>query len=57
MEKWVSVLDAAAHNAELAIVAANNNHYAGFGPASANEFREMLRMDGVVRDEIKQARL
>jgi hypothetical protein len=34
-----------------------NNHYAGFGPATANNFRKMLDVEEVVWDEMKQARL
>jgi hypothetical protein len=33
-------------NVNLAIVAANN-HYAGFGPATANTFRQLLGLEGV----------
>lgn len=36
---------------------AANNHYAGFGPATANGFRKMIGMAEVVWDEMKQAKL
>lgn len=40
----------------LAIVVANN-HYAGFGPASANGFRKMLGLKEVVWEGKKQREL
>ena len=43
-------------NVPLAIVAANN-HYAGFGPASANGFREMLGLNEVFWEEKRQSEL
>jgi hypothetical protein len=42
--------------AKYAIVAANN-HYAGFGPATANSFRKMLGLKESVWEEMKQDRL
>lgn len=51
---WVSGVRQA--NVPLAIVAANN-HYAGFGPESANGFRRMVGLDEVVWDERKQSHL
>lgn len=36
---------------------ASNNHYAGFGPGTANIFRKMLGMKEVVYEEMKQTRL
>jgi hypothetical protein len=36
---------------------AANNHYAGFGPATANSFRKMLGLREVVWDELEQKRL
>jgi hypothetical protein len=41
---------------KYAIVAANN-HYAGFGPATANSFRKMLGLKEAVWEEMKQKRL
>jgi uncharacterized protein YecE (DUF72 family) len=49
-------LDRVKDNATLAIVAANN-HYAGFGPATANSFRKMVGLEEVVWEEMKQNRL
>ena len=40
---------------KLGIVAANN-HYVGFGPATANNFKRMIGMEEVAGDEMKQAR-
>lgn len=36
---------------------AANNHYAGFGPATANGFRKMVGMPEVAWDEMGQRRL
>jgi uncharacterized protein YecE (DUF72 family) len=42
MEKWAeNIKSVEDERAKLAIIAANN-HYAGFGPGSANIFRNML---------------
>jgi uncharacterized protein YecE (DUF72 family) len=38
-------------------IAAANNHYAGFGPATANTFRKMLGVKEVVWEEMKQEKL
>jgi hypothetical protein len=38
-------------------IAAANNHYAGFGPATANSFRRMLGLKEAVWEEMKQNRL
>jgi uncharacterized protein YecE (DUF72 family) len=38
-------------------IAAANNHYAGFGPATANSFRKMLGMKEAAWEEMKQERL
>jgi uncharacterized protein YecE (DUF72 family) len=40
-------------NAKFAVVAANN-HYAGFGPATANSFRRMLGLREAVWEEMKK---
>jgi hypothetical protein len=42
--------------AKYAVVAANN-HYAGFGPATANSFRRMVGLEEVVWEEMKQEKL
>jgi hypothetical protein len=44
------------HEAKFAIVAANN-HYAGFGPATANSFRKMLGLKEAAWEEMKQKKL
>jgi hypothetical protein len=36
---------------------AANNHYTGFGPATANSFRRMLGLKEVEWEEMKQERL
>jgi uncharacterized protein YecE (DUF72 family) len=41
LEMWSEMLSAMKNKISYAIVAANN-HYAGFGPATANSFRRML---------------
>jgi hypothetical protein len=44
------------NKAKFAVVAANNR-YAGFGPATANSFRNMLGLKEAVWEEMKQERL
>jgi uncharacterized protein YecE (DUF72 family) len=56
LTKWSEDVKKLKDNAEYAIVAANN-HYAGFGPATANSFRKMVGLKEVVREEMKQNRL
>jgi uncharacterized protein YecE (DUF72 family) len=56
MQKWASVIKQASDKLKVAIVAANN-HYAGFGPASANTMRRLLGDPEVVWDEMKQSTL
>ena len=56
MKKWASTIKKVKEKVQFAVVAANN-HYAGFGPATANNFRKMLGMEEVVWEEMKQARL
>jgi hypothetical protein len=58
MEYWASVVVKKAQkdkNLKRGIVAANN-HYAGFGPGTANMFRKMLGLPEAVYEE-KQATL
>ena len=53
MKKWARFLKRAREEQEkinLAIVAANN-HYAGFGPGTANTFRKMLDLSEVTWNE------
>ena len=56
MKKWARFLKRAREEEHkkinLAIVAANN-HYAGFGPGTANTFRKMLDLSEVSWDEVK----
>ena len=56
LKMWSNSLHRVKDNATLAIVAANN-HYAGFGPATANSFRKMVGLKEVVWEEMKQNRL
>jgi hypothetical protein len=51
------VIKVATKNQVKTAIVAVNNHYAGFGPATANMFRKMLRMPKVTWEEIKQATL
>jgi hypothetical protein len=56
MKKWVRFLKRAGDEEQdrlnLAIVAANN-HYAGFGPGTANTFRTMLDLPEVIWNDVK----
>jgi hypothetical protein len=56
MKKWARFLKRAKEEEReklnLAIVAANN-HYAGFGPGTANTFRKMLDLSEVTWDEVE----
>ena len=57
MKKWsYEVNSRLKDKAKFAIVAANN-HYAGFGPATANSFRKMVGLKEAVWEEMKQKRL
>lgn len=56
LEYWAQRVREASSKVNLGIVAANN-HYAGFGPASANSFRKMLGLDEVRWHEMRQQRL
>jgi hypothetical protein len=56
MQRWANVVRDAKSRVKFGIVAANN-HYAGFGPATANAFRKMLGLPEVVWDEMRQSRL
>ena len=53
---WSDSIDRVKDRAKLAIVAANN-HYAGFGPGTANSFRKMVGLKEVNWEEMKQNRL
>ena len=55
MKKWARFLKRAREEQEkinLAIVAANN-HYAGFGPGTANTFRKMLDLSEVIWNDVE----
>jgi uncharacterized protein YecE (DUF72 family) len=56
LKMWSDSLERVREKAKFAIVAANN-HYAGFGPATANSFRKMVGLKEVVWEEMKQNRL
>jgi uncharacterized protein YecE (DUF72 family) len=56
LKVWSGALHRVKDKAKYAIVAANN-HYAGFGPATANSFRKMVGLKEVVWEEMKQHRL
>jgi len=56
MQKWAKLVKKVIRNVAFGIVAANN-HYAGFRPETANEFRKMIGHRPVVWEEMKQAGL
>ncbi len=56
LQRWSEEVKKVKDKARYAIVAANN-HYAGFGPATANSFRQMVGLKEVVWEEMKQKRL
>lgn len=56
MKCWATALKKAKKDISLAIVAANN-HYAGFGPSTANGFRKMIGLKEVIWEEMKQANI
>lgn len=56
MQYWARVVSAVKDKVTYIIVPANN-HYAGFDPATANSFRNLIGMKQVAWDEIKQATL
>lgn len=56
MKSWAVVLKKAKKDIDLAIVAANN-HYAGFGPSTANGFRKMIGLSEAIWEEMKQSSL
>ena len=53
---WSHSVQGMKNKVKYAIVSANN-HYAGFGPATANSFRKMLGLKEGVWEEMKQERL
>jgi uncharacterized protein YecE (DUF72 family) len=56
LKRWSNEVNRLKDDVKFAIVAANN-HYAGFGPATANSFRKIVGLKEVVWEEMKQERL
>jgi uncharacterized protein YecE (DUF72 family) len=56
LEIWSNSVHQVMDRVKYAVVAANN-HYAGFGPATANSFRKLLGLNEVEWEEMKQKRL
>jgi len=56
MKGWAREVKKIQKKLKFGIVAANN-HYAGFGPVTANQFRQLVGMPQVVWDEMKQSTL
>jgi len=56
LKMWSDSVRRAKDKTKYVVVAANN-HYAGFGPATANSFRKMLGLNEVEWEEMKQERL
>jgi len=56
LQRWSEQVKRVKEKAKFAIVAANN-HYAGFGPATANSFRKMVGLKEVEWEEMKQKTL
>ena len=56
LQKWSKEVIKLRNKTKFAIVAANN-HYAGFGPATANSFRNMVGLKEADWEEMKQKRL
>jgi uncharacterized protein YecE (DUF72 family) len=55
MQRWSVEVNRPENSVKFAIIAANN-HYAGFGPATANSFRKMVGLKEVQWEEMKQKR-
>ena len=56
LKRWAASIESMKEKAKFAVIAANN-HYAGFGPATANSFRKMVGLKEVEWEEMKQERL
>jgi uncharacterized protein YecE (DUF72 family) len=56
LQKWSKEVLKLRDKTKFATAAANN-HYAGFGPATANSFRKMIGLKEAVWEEMKQNRL
>jgi uncharacterized protein YecE (DUF72 family) len=58
MQSWAKVFNKLQKERKLnAGFTAANNHYAGFGPATANMFRKLVGLKPAIWDEMKQATL
>jgi uncharacterized protein YecE (DUF72 family) len=55
LKRWAASIERMKEKAKFAVIAANN-HYAGFGPATANSFRKMVGLKEVEWEEMKQER-
>jgi uncharacterized protein YecE (DUF72 family) len=53
LKRWAASIESMKEKAKFAVIAANN-HYAGFGPATANSFRKMVGLKEVEWEEMKQ---
>jgi uncharacterized protein YecE (DUF72 family) len=53
LQRWSEEVNRIKDKSKFAIVAVNN-HYTGFGPATANSFRKMMGLKEIVWDEMKQ---
>ncbi|HJU33565.1 MAG TPA: DUF72 domain-containing protein [Nitrososphaera sp.] len=56
LKRWADEVCRLKDRAKFGFIAANN-HYAGFGPATANSFRKMVGLKEVEWEEMKQKRL
>ncbi len=56
LQRWSEGVNRFKDKAKYAVVAANN-HYAGFGHATANSFRAMIGLKEVIWEEMKQEKL
>jgi uncharacterized protein YecE (DUF72 family) len=55
LKRWAASIESMKEKAKFAVIAANN-HYAGFGPATADSFRKMVGLKEVEWEEMKQER-
>jgi len=53
LKRWTASIESMKDKAKFAVVAANN-HYAGFGPATANSFRRLVGLKEAVWEEMKE---
>jgi uncharacterized protein YecE (DUF72 family) len=56
LQRWSREVIKLKDKSKYVIVAANN-HYAGFGPSTANSFRKMMGSKEAVWEEMKQEKL